>query len=93
MYLVIVTHARKRESTLLNIYTHFPPALPQCGIRVRDGGRGKSKSKSTKCYFSTVLGGIGTVDGAARGCDALPMHGLRHASGRRLSSKSFRLSV
>jgi hypothetical protein len=28
VYLVIVTHARPRESTLLNIYTHFPPALP-----------------------------------------------------------------
>ena len=47
-------------------------------------GGEKSKSKSTKCYSSSVAGGIGTVDGAARGCDALTMHGLTHASSRRL---------
>ena len=63
--------------------------------RERDDGNGttalkpealapKTKSKSTKCYSSSVAGGIGTVDGAARGGDALTMHGPIHASSRRL---------
>ena len=42
----------------------------------------KSKSKSTKCYSSSVAGGIGTVDGGARG-----LH-TDYAASRRLSRAS-----
>ena len=70
--------------TLLNNYTTLiicEVALQKC---LRDGGREKRKSKSPKCNFTTPDGGIGTVDGAARRCDALTMHGPSHASSRRL---------
>ena len=50
----------------------------------RPCGDPTESSKSRVCYSSSVAGGIGTVDGAARGCDALTMHGPSHASSRRL---------
>ena len=70
--------------TLLNNYTTLIICEVALQKRLRDGGREKRKSKSPKCNFTTADGGIGTVDGAARRSDALTMHGLSHASSRRL---------